>query len=153
MAIEKDLRRVEMAMEQLNRIGRSRRSDARWSARAGVYLPRAAQNILRQVVAQGPARISDLARAAHMGDAAVSRQVTLLEKEGLLRRGSSPEDGRVSLVHVTGKGRRASSRLQNAVDEIFAEQLAGWSRRDLARLAELMEHLVRDLRSSPGAKE
>ncbi len=151
MAIGKDLERVQAAMEQLNRIGRSRRSDALRSARAGVHLPRAAQGVLRQVVEHGPGRISDLARATGSGDAAVSRLVTQLAEQGLLRRSASREDGRVAEVHATAAGRRASKRLRKAADEIFLEHLAGWSERDLAKLGDLMERLARDLRGAPAS--
>ncbi len=153
MALEKEKQRLEAAMERLNRIGRSRRSDTRRSARAGVHLTRAAQVVLRVVVEEGPVRISDLARATQTGDAAVSRLVTQIEKEGLLSRAPSSEDGRVAMVHATAEGRRISRKLRKAADEIFQEHLAGWSRRDLTQLSALMERLARDLGRVPGLSE
>jgi DNA-binding MarR family transcriptional regulator len=110
-----------------------------------VDLPEGAQLVLRRVAEGGPARISDLARTTQTGDAAVSRQVTLLEEQGLLRRVASPADGRVAMVHATAGGRRTSRRLRKAADDIFQEHLASWSRHDLAQLADLMERLARDL--------
>jgi DNA-binding MarR family transcriptional regulator len=147
MALEKDLQRVEAAMERLHGIGRSRSADSRRRARAGVNLPQGAQLVLRCVAENGPSRISDLAQATQTGDAAVSRQVTLLEEAGLLRRAASAEDGRVAMVHATAEGRRVSRRLRKAADAIFQEHLAGWTRRDLAQLANGMERLARDLRA------
>jgi DNA-binding MarR family transcriptional regulator len=138
-------------MEQLSRVSRSRRGDAERAARAGVHLPRAAQMVLRQTVETGPVRISDLARALHMSDAAASRTVTTLEGEGLLARSGSPDDGRVALVAITPRGRRVQRRLREAQDEIFAETLSHWPRKDVARLAELMERLAADLRTLPAS--
>jgi len=152
MPLEPDLQRIERALEQLSRVTRSRRADAERAARAGVHLPRAAQMVLRQVVETGPVRISDLARALHMSDAAASRTVTALEGEGLLSRSGSPDDGRVALVEITPPGRRIQRRLREAQDEIFGESLSHWSRQDAAKLADLMERLADDLRSLPPAE-
>ena len=147
----KDLRRIESALEKLSRMGRSRRSDAIRCARAGVHLPRAAQQVLRHTVEQGPSRISDLVRATMTDDAAVSRQVTALEREGLVSREGSPEDGRVSMVSATARGRRVQKKLRAAADEIFREHMVDWSARDLSRLAEYLERLAGDLRDTPRA--
>ena len=149
MSRTKEIQRLSDALEQLTRIGQSRRGDAIRAARAGVQLPRSAQNLLRQVLRDGPSRISDLARATGTGDAAASRQVSLLVTEGLLTRGTNPDDGREAIVQPTARGRRTAARLREAVDEIFDEQLAGWRRDRLATAAELLEALVRDLRRPP----
>jgi len=153
MPLDADLQRIESALEQLSRVVRSRRADGERAARAGVHLPRAAQVVLRQAVETGPVRISDLARALHVSDAAASRTVTALEAQGLLARSGSPDDGRVALVDITPRGRRVQRRLRDAQDEIFGASLADWSRQDTARLAELMERLVHDLRALPGAED
>lgn len=147
MPLERDLQRVESALEQLARLGRSRRASARREGRSGVRLPWATQLVLRRVAESGPQRVSDVARALRMGDAAVSRQLTALEDTGLLTRSNSPDDGRVAVVEVTAAGRRAHRKLREAADEIFREHLAGWSSRDLSQLAALMERLVADLRA------
>lgn len=137
--------RIEAAMERLARIAQSRKSAEQRSARAGLSLSGSAQQVLRAVIAHAPVRISDLARATHTGDAAISRHVTLLEVEGLVAREACAEDGRVARVRPTPAGRRAGRRLREAADEMFEEQLSAWSARDLATLAELMERLGDDL--------
>ena len=147
MALERNLRRIETAMETLARVGQGRSAAAIRAARAGLHLTGAAQQVLRRVIEHAPVRISDLARHVHMGDAAVSRQVTSLEEQGLVVRGPSPEDGRVAMVRPTPLGRGAGQRLRRAADGVFEEYLASWSARDLARLAHLMERLAQDLRS------
>lgn len=146
MPLERNLQRIETAMERLSRVARSRRADAERATRAGVHLTRAGQVVLRQAAEAGRARISDLARALHMSDAATSRTVTALESEELLIRSGSPDDGRVALVQLTPRGRRVQRQLREAQDEIFAEYLTQWSKQDVATLAELMERLAVDLR-------
>ncbi len=145
MPMTQSLQRIEAAMERLTRIGQSRRSSARRAEAAGVSLSGTAQQVLRAVLDHAPVRISDLARATHMSDAAVSRQVTQLEASGLVAREACPDDGRVARVRPTPSGRRAGRRLRTAADEIFQAHLSSWRARDLERLADLMERLGDDL--------
>jgi DNA-binding MarR family transcriptional regulator len=148
MALDPNLQRVEEAMEALVRVSQGRGSASTRAVRAGVQMTGAAQKVLRSVLEDEPVRISDLARQLHMGDAAVSRQVTTLEEQGWVVRVSSPDDGRVAMVRSTAAGRRAGGRLRRAADEIFREHLLQWGERDLSKLAGLMERLVRDLRDA-----
>ncbi len=143
--MSESLLRIEAAMERLARMMQSRKAAARRSARAGLSLSNSAQQVLRAVLDHAPVRISDIARATQMGDAAVSRHVTLLENEGLVARGPCAEDGRVARVRPSAAGRRAGRRLRVAADEMFQEQLSTWSAKDLELLAGLMERLGDDL--------
>lgn len=145
MPLADDLQRVEAALETLARLGRSRSAAESRAARARVELSGAAQQVLRRVIEHGPVRVSDLARRVHMADAAVSRQVTALEEQGLVARAASARDGRVAMVRATASGKRAGGRLREAADGIFRERLSRWSARDLASLAGLVERLARDL--------
>jgi len=149
--MQRDLQRIETAMESLARVGQSRRAARARAARAGVHLTGAAQKVLRQAIENGPIRISDLARGSDMSDAVVSRQVTVLENGGLVTRVASPDDGRVAMVKPTAAGRQASGRLRRAADEIFQAYLQRWSAKELTDLADLMERLAGDLRSSSDA--
>lgn len=142
----KDLQRVEDAVEALARLFQGQKPAARRAALAGVDLSRTAQKLLWHVVTEGPIRISDLARQVGLSDAVVSRQVTALEDEGLVARRASEADGRVALVSPTAKGRRVGARLRHAADTIFREQLRDWSAADLERFASDLERLSRDLR-------
>lgn len=143
--MSESLLRIEAAMERLARMAQSRKAAAKRSARAGLSLSGSAQQVLRTVIERAPVRISDLARAARMGDAAVSRQVTLLENDGLVSRTPCAEDGRVARVRASAAGQRAGQRLRAAADEMFGDQLSAWSAKDLKLLAELMERLGDDL--------
>jgi DNA-binding MarR family transcriptional regulator len=56
-------------------------------------------------------------RQADLGDAmfaeanTITAMVTLLEKRGLLRRKSSPTDGRAKLIHLTARGEKLTEKL------------------------------------------
>ncbi len=147
--MDEHLQRIEAAIARLSRITSSPKADAIRCARAGVDpLPPVAQRVLHEASERGVARISDLARSTQTGDAAVSRQVTWLEEQGLVRRERDPRDGRAALVRLTPAGRRVREKLRRSQDEIFQELLAGWSPRKLETLAELMEQLASDLHAS-----
>jgi DNA-binding MarR family transcriptional regulator len=145
MSAEKDLKRVEDAVEGLGRYFRGSAPARRRAEIAGIALSRTVQRLLWFIVTDGPIRISDLARTAGSTDPIVSRQVSALEAEGLVERLTSDRDGRVSLVRATAEGRRAGRKLRQAADEIFREQMKGWSAKDLGDLAHLLERLGADL--------
>ena len=149
MAREKDLQRVEEAVESLARMIQRQKPAAMRAARAAVDLSRTAQKLLWHVTTEAPIRISDLARDVGMSDAVVSRQVSALEEEGLVERRTSTEDGRVAFVRPTAQGRAIGRRLRRAADAIFHEQMEDWTARDLGALAEHLERLVQDLRHGP----
>jgi len=149
MSREKDLKRVEDAVEALGNLIQGRKPATRRAALAGVDLPRSGQRLLWQIVELGPIRISDLARELGLADAAISRRVAALEAGGYVERESSRYDGRVSLIRSTAAGRRAARRLRRATDEIFQELMHEWNARDLADLSALMERLVVDLGAGP----
>ncbi len=151
MTRRKDLRRIEQAMVELNRLARSGQGDAERAERAGVSIPGAAQRVLYQLVERGDARLTDLARRTGGDPGILSRQIDLLEEVGLVVRTPDPNDGRARVLRVTAQGRRVSARLRRAQDETFATLLARWSATDLAAAAEVMERLARDLRPGVGA--
>jgi DNA-binding MarR family transcriptional regulator len=143
--MRKSLARLEWALDRVMSIARSRRSWEDRSARAGLRLARAPQQVLRRVIEGGPARISELARATGGSLPAVSRLVRALEAQGLLERAPDAADARAVRVHASRSGQAAARRLRRAADEIFEERLARWSDVELDALAEQLERLSRDL--------
>jgi len=140
-----DLQRVEDAIEALARLFQGQKPAARRAAMAGVDLGRTAQKLLWHVVTEAPIRVTDLAQDVGMSDALVSRQVSVLKRDGLVERRGSEDDRRVALVRPTKKGRGVSRRLRRAADENFHEQMASWSATDLSELAVHLERLLVDL--------
>jgi DNA-binding MarR family transcriptional regulator len=149
VTVDKNLQRVEDAVEGLGRLFQGQGPAVLRGQRAGVDLSRTAQKLLWHVATEAPIRISDLARDVGMADALVSRQISALEERGLVERLASSEDRRVSLVRPTARGRAAGRKLRRAADEIFREQMSSWSAPDLLELAGNLERLLGDLRRRP----
>jgi len=149
MTIDKDLQRIQDAVEALGRLFQKRKPASLRAALAGVDLTRTEQQLLGHIVTKGPIRISDLAREVGIADAAASRQVSALVSRGFVERLTTSDDGRVSLVRTTQKGRATGRRLRKAANEIFRELIAGWSAKDLTDAAEHLERLVDDLGKRP----
>jgi len=144
-----DARRLQQAIVDLGRITTSRRLGASRAERAEVDISPAAAAVLRHVVLDGPLRPVALSERTRMKPPALSRQLKILEADGLIERVATPDDGRGALLRPTRKGRALQRRLEQADDEIMAEQLAGWSASDLAALAGLLERFIVDLRRPP----
>jgi DNA-binding MarR family transcriptional regulator len=140
---------LQHAIVDLGRITTSRRLGASRAERAGVEIAPAAAAVLRHIVLEGPIRPVALSDHTRMKPPALSRQLKRLEADGLIERVATPDDGRGASLRPTRRGRALQRRLEQADDEILAEQLAGWSASDLASLADLLERFVVDLRTPP----
>ena len=69
-----------------------------------------AASTLRRLERNGPSRLCELHAPEVVSQPAMTQLVTRLEKEGLARRGSDPEDGRAVVVSITDAGREAVAR-------------------------------------------
>ena len=87
-----------------------------------------------------------------MQPAALSRQLSILERGGCVDRVPDPDDGRGWLIRPTDYGRSVYRKVRRANEELFAEQLAGWQPAELDQLADLLERLITDLRSPVAAR-
>ena len=103
-----------------------------------------AQVLLRRLARRGPMRASDLAGWLHADPSTVSRQVAALVRAGLLERRADPEDGRASILALTPKADELVAAHEDRRAEHFAALLAGWSRDDLTRFAELLARFTAD---------
>src|SRR5438309_11639329 len=65
---------------------------------------------LSVLVFGGSRKLGELAAAEHVRPATMTRIVQALEQEGLVRRESDPEDGRVTRLSATAKGMRVMWR-------------------------------------------
>jgi DNA-binding MarR family transcriptional regulator len=83
----------------------------------------------------GPARISVLAMASGVSQPSMTELVGRLEREGLVTRFSDPEDGRVTLVHITASGRARRSRLLRLTHDRVVDLLEALSAEDQATLS------------------
>lgn len=100
---------------------------------------------LSVLVFGGPQPLGELARAEQVSAPTMTRLVSGLEAEGLVRREASVEDRRVVVVHATAEGqRRLRQGRERRVAEL-AELMAGLGPHEietLERAAALVESLV-----------
>jgi DNA-binding MarR family transcriptional regulator len=111
----------------------------------GISPPRL--SALSVVVFAGPIGIGALAATEGVTAPTMSRLVDGLERDGLVRRESDPDDARGVLVRATAQGTRILRRGRRQRVETLASGLAALSADDLAavaRGAELIERLTRD---------
>lgn len=100
--------------------------------------------------ADRPLRLTELTSTEQVTQPAITQLVTRLERDGLVRRGPDPRDGRAVLIHITDAGRQVvrdrradrTRRLQPLLDRLtpaerhtLADALPV-----LARLAELAQN-------------
>ena len=80
-------------------------------------------------------RATDLAARYALDKSTVSRQVTALERAGLIERRQEPDDHRVQVLHLTEAGRRILAQVTDSRRAAFRERLVDWPEEDLARFA------------------
>ena len=75
-------------------------------------------SILRTLIAQEGAHLSDLAASSRITPSAMTRVIEKLEKQGKVRRvRGAQEDGRAAMVQITPAGRRARRRIDHLMRE------------------------------------
>ncbi len=109
--------------------------------------------LLLSAVARTPGiRTSDLADLLGVGRGTMSRQVTRLERLGLLARTADPHDSRSQPLALTPEGEERFARARAGRQEYVRRALAGWPEDELGRLAGLLGRLNDDLvRERPAA--
>jgi DNA-binding MarR family transcriptional regulator len=84
-----------------------------------------AASTLRRLVRDGDHRLSELAAAERVSQPAMTQLVSRLERDGLVRRGAHPGDGRVVIVAVTDAGRAVLDRRHDTrvarLEELLAQ--------------------------------
>ena len=102
--------------------------------------------LLLSAVARTPGtRTSDLAELLGVGRGPMSRQVTRLERLGLLVRRPDPHDSRSQPLELTAEGERRMAHARGARQEYLHRSLEGWQDDELLRLADLLGRLNDDL--------
>jgi DNA-binding MarR family transcriptional regulator len=149
MAEHADVEAAEHALERLFRLAANRRMQPHQTAAVGVDVSRVGYAVLRCVDEAGELTLGDVARQCAMDPAAASRQVKLLEDEGLLRRATAADDARVNTVQLTADGRRVYRKIVAFRTAYMARVLASWSRADRQALTRLVDRLVDDFGAVP----
>jgi DNA-binding MarR family transcriptional regulator len=138
---------IERAVELLFRLNASRKVQARRVAAAGVAISTPGFALLRRIHEEGPLSLGELSRRAEMDPAAAGRQVQQLERDGLVSRSPSSDDGRVTVVRVTSQGQEVRRRITEVGRRHMEDVLESWSATDRATLSRLLTRFVDDLRT------
>ncbi|MDH6228547.1 DNA-binding MarR family transcriptional regulator [Streptomyces sp. MJP52] len=111
--------------------------------------------LLGHLEESGGCRATDLADHYALDKSTVSRQVAVLEREGLVERRQDAADQRVQVLQLTDAGRRMLARVTDRRRAAVEERLSGWTEEDLARFASYLERynagLPGDAPTAPGA--
>jgi DNA-binding MarR family transcriptional regulator len=142
------LETIGAAINHLQRLLSSRRVYSRLATSAGLSLSQQSTQVLTAMTAT-PRPIADVASAANMDVGAVSRQLKILEDEGLARRAASPSHGRIILVRWTPKGQRLSEHVRQVRSRHLVTTLSTWTPEERRQLGELLTRLANDLQNTP----
>ncbi|WP_033342241.1 MarR family winged helix-turn-helix transcriptional regulator [Catenuloplanes japonicus] len=104
-------------------------------------LDRAAYVILRHLAEAGPTNVSALAARLNLDGSTITRQVSAMQRDNLVTRGSDPADGRGTLVSPTDHGLHCVAVVRSARRDLYGHILADWNAADRATLASLMHRL------------
>ena len=134
---------IETQVAMLMRLGEATRRATELKPHRA--LDRSAYVILRHLQAAGPLNVSALADRLNLDGSTVTRQVTALEKDGLVQRTPDPRDGRGTVIAPTDKGLTQVDAVRKARREVYDVVLGDWSESDRAQLAAVLERLTETL--------
>ncbi|MEM9530550.1 MAG: MarR family transcriptional regulator [Pseudomonadota bacterium] len=96
-----------------------------------------------------PADIQSVVEALGRDKSQISRLIQRYERQGLLVRQKSAQDGRVSLLRLTPAGRQQLEWIQEALAEVVGDIFAGLSREERAAFSELLARVLAGRGDSP----
>lgn len=130
------MNRTEAAVETIQREMTAFARRARASAgRMHPQLSLVSYTLLGHLEESGGCRATDLAAHYALDKSTVSRQVTALERAGLVERRRDPEDHRVQVLYLTEAGRSILAQVTVSRRAAVQERLTDWTQEDLDRFA------------------
>ncbi len=117
---------------------------ARERARAGDVTPQQAET-LQLIAERGALSTSTLATLLGIDPSTASRNLSGLERAGLIARQKGSDDGRQTDVRLTPRGRRAAQAVGTGAASAFASLLDRVPRSDRAKVVDALEVLVKVL--------
>jgi DNA-binding MarR family transcriptional regulator len=140
MSDDEVLGTIETQVALLMRLGEAtRRSTEVKPHRA---LDRAAYVILRRLQQDGPQNVSVLAAALNLDGSTVTRQVTALQKDGLIERRRDPRDGRGTVIEATALGLQQVEAVREARRSLYGTVLRDYSGAEREELAATLERFT-----------
>jgi DNA-binding MarR family transcriptional regulator len=131
---------IETQVALLMRLGEATRRST--DVKPHRALDRAAYVILRRLQQDGPQNVSVLATALNLDGSTVTRQVTALQKDGLIERHPDPRDGRGTVIEATGLGLHQVDAVREARRALYGTVLHGYSEQERRDLAGTLERFI-----------
>ncbi len=103
---------------------------------------RAAHVLLFPLCRVGALRQGALADLVHADRSTISRHVTSLVEQGLVRRVADESDGRASVLVITDAGRAQLDRLRAEREAYLRQVTAGWTDEELTTFTALFDRLL-----------
>jgi DNA-binding MarR family transcriptional regulator len=97
--------------------------------------------VLSALADRGPVRLGTLADALGTTDATASRNVDVLERQGLAERRPDPDDARGVIVAATSEGLAEVRRRRRQLERLAQRALDGLSADEARRVADALEEL------------
>ncbi|MBM7692044.1 DNA-binding MarR family transcriptional regulator [Peribacillus deserti] len=110
-------------------------------------LDRSEYLVLSELNENGATAINMLADQLKLNLSTASRQVAVLETKELIRRYPDPQNGRISLIEITPKGKGILEKVQIARHDVYSEILKNWTDEELRLLEENLSRLNKDFKS------
>lgn len=131
---------IESAEAQLSLLWRRSRAVSYQLAQAiHPDLDPAAYGLLTILEREGKLRLTELAASVGVGKPSVSRQISVLERIGLVSKTVDPLDRRAQLITLTPSGRRRIRSVQSARKKALDDRLAAWPPEDVREFARLLQ--------------
>jgi len=134
---------IETQVALLMRLGEATRRST--DVKPHRALDRAAYVILRRLQEDGPQNVSALAAALNLDGSTVTRQVTALQKDGLIERHRDPKDGRGTVIAATPLGLRQVETVRQARRAVYGAVLKDYSDAEKRELALALERFTEAL--------
>lgn len=119
-------------------------------ARSGVHLSRIGlhpgqEAVLKALDETDGQTMSQLAQVLSVQPPTVTKMITRMSAQGLVRRVASETDGRLARVHLTEDGRARIEEVDRAWKRLEKEALAGLDEKDRKRIRKLLREIERNL--------
>ena len=109
-------------------------------------LNRSQWRLLAYVLREEGLTQTELARLLELERATVGQAIDALERKELVERVKAPGDRRVWRIHSTDAGRQLVPQLRDAIDEIYEQMFAGFSKTEVKQLHQHLERIMTNLK-------
>ena len=119
-------------------------------ARSGTHLARIGlhtgqESVLKALAEEDGRTMSNLAQVLGVQPPTVTKMISRMSAQGLLKRVASQSDGRLARVHLTDEGRSRIDEIDRIWSRLEREALAGFDDKDRKRLRKLLRAVERNL--------